>query len=67
MIRVVHPGSGFLTHPGVKKAPDPGSGSATLVFTNLGFDGLGHDWTGHFHGVSCGRHFENCLIFRHFF
>ncbi len=32
MIRVVHPGSGFLTipDPGVKKAPDPVSGSATL-------------------------------------
>jgi hypothetical protein len=31
MIRVVHPGSGFLTIPdsGVKKAPDPVSGSAT--------------------------------------
>ena len=38
MIRVVHPGSGsrilifYLSHyPGAKKAPDPGSGSATLV------------------------------------
>jgi hypothetical protein len=40
MIRVVHPGSGcwLSTHPGsrirnpgVKKAPDPGSGSATLL------------------------------------
>ncbi len=42
MIRVVHPGSGFriqiwifypsrITDPGVKKAPDPGSGSATLL------------------------------------
>ncbi len=33
MIRDVHPGSWFFTHPGsrgVKKAPDPGSGSATL-------------------------------------
>jgi hypothetical protein len=33
MIRVVNPGSGFLPilDPGVKKAPDPGSGYATLV------------------------------------
>jgi hypothetical protein len=38
MIRVVHPGSRILTFypsripdPGVKKAPDPGSGSATLL------------------------------------
>jgi len=35
MIRFVHPGSGsrFVTipDPGVKKAPDPGSGFATLV------------------------------------
>jgi hypothetical protein len=35
MIRYVHPGSesGFLLipDPGVKKAPDPGSGSATLL------------------------------------
>jgi hypothetical protein len=42
MIWVVHPGSGSLvfTHPGsriqgVKKAPDPGSGSATLNCTIL--------------------------------
>jgi hypothetical protein len=42
MIRVVHPGSGFriqiwffypsrITDPGVKKAPEPRSGSATLL------------------------------------
>ncbi len=38
MIRVVHPGSRILTFnpsriqdPGVKKAPDPGSGSAALI------------------------------------
>jgi hypothetical protein len=36
MIRVVHPGSGILIFlpipdPGVKKAPDPGSGSAALL------------------------------------
>jgi hypothetical protein len=40
MIRVVHPGSRIrkltfypsrIPDPGVKKAPDPGSGSATLV------------------------------------
>jgi hypothetical protein len=39
MIRVVHPGSGFLSiqDPGVKKAPDLGSGSATLVCQ------VGHD------------------------
>jgi hypothetical protein len=30
MIRDVHPGSGFF-HPGAKKAPVPGSGSATLI------------------------------------
>ncbi len=32
MIQFVHPGSGFLIipDPGVKKAPDPVSGSATL-------------------------------------
>ncbi len=39
MIRVVHPGSGSririliflpIPDPGIKKAPDPGSGSATL-------------------------------------
>jgi hypothetical protein len=29
MIWVVHPGSRFFTHPGIKKAPDPGS--ATLL------------------------------------
>jgi hypothetical protein len=38
MIRVVHPGSGFriliFPDPGVKKAPDPGSGSATLISNN---------------------------------
>jgi hypothetical protein len=36
MIRVVHPGSGFFTpipDPGVKKAPHPESGSATLLLT----------------------------------
>jgi hypothetical protein len=41
MIRVVHPGSRIrmltfcpsrIPDPGVKKAPDPGSGSATLFF-----------------------------------
>jgi hypothetical protein len=42
MIQVVHPGSGSrililtfdpsrIPDPGVKKAPDPGSGSATLL------------------------------------
>jgi hypothetical protein len=31
MIRVVHPGSGFR----VKKVPDPGSGSATLVLVKI--------------------------------
>ncbi len=31
MIRIVHPGSGFFTHPGVKKAQVPGS--ATLIKT----------------------------------
>jgi hypothetical protein len=40
MIRVVHPGSRIrmltfypsrIPGPGVKKAPDPGSGSATLI------------------------------------
>jgi hypothetical protein len=44
MIQVVHPRSGsrilIFTHripyPGVKKAPDPGSGSATLVHVGLG-------------------------------
>jgi hypothetical protein len=36
-VRDVHPGSKFFFHPypdsypGVKKAPDPGSGSATLL------------------------------------
>ncbi len=47
MIRVVHPGSGFrilifyssrIPDLGVKKAPDPGSGSATLLFDIFGQD-----------------------------
>ncbi len=39
MIRVVHPGSGpdfyppKISNPGVKKAPDSGSGSATLIWS----------------------------------
>jgi hypothetical protein len=35
MILDVHPGSGFFSIPdlGAKKAPDPGSGSATLCTT----------------------------------
>ncbi len=39
MIRVVLPGSGSIPDPGsmVKKAPDPGSGSATLFSTVLLF------------------------------
>jgi hypothetical protein len=42
MIRVVHPGSGFfypsrIPDPGVKKAQDPGSGSATLAWANFLF------------------------------
>jgi len=46
MIRVVHPGSRIrmltfypsrIPDPGVKKAPDPGSGSATLDWSqNIG-------------------------------
>ncbi len=31
MIRVVYPGSGSIPYPGIKKAPEPGSGSATLA------------------------------------
>ncbi len=31
MIRVVRPGPSRLPEPGVKKAPDTGSGSATLM------------------------------------
>ncbi len=36
MIRDVYPGSGFfpIPYPEIKKAPDPGSGSATLVSSN---------------------------------
>ncbi len=34
MIRVVHPGS-RIPDPGVKKAPNPGSGSATLSLTRI--------------------------------
>jgi hypothetical protein len=48
MIRVVHPKSGLfipdpdpdflhIPVPGVKKAPDPGSGSATLLANNSDF------------------------------
>jgi hypothetical protein len=44
MIRFVHPGSRIrmltfyqsrIPDPGVKKAPDPGSGSATLVVISI--------------------------------
>ncbi len=44
MIRVVHPGSririltfypSWIQDPGVKKAPDPGSGSATLLSSSF--------------------------------
>jgi hypothetical protein len=40
MIWDVHPGSGFFSIPdlGIKNAPDPGSGSATLRIT-LEFQG----------------------------
>jgi hypothetical protein len=33
----IHPGSGFFSIPDpvVKKAPDPGSGSATLIVTKF--------------------------------
>ncbi len=47
MIRVVHPGSRMLTFypsripgPEVKKAPDPGSGSAKLFFFYFDLRGL---------------------------
>ncbi len=43
MVRIVHPGSGCwlspISDPGVKKAPIPGSGTATLHYSEVLFRG----------------------------